>query len=411
MNISIKKDGKLIKQVTLQNQPLIVGRSTSADIQLLDATISRQHLKITNNNLSVTFEDLGSRNGIFFKGSKVRSKEIFPGQNVRVGIYIISVDALDPSEQKTIAMLEEGEEAKTEVAYTLDDVDMVDELTLDAPPIEISNPLLHADVVMPENDEDLHKASTNKSKTNNADSFMQAIAVSQPPHSLPDIEDMHDSKTHLDTQEESFAFENSNPSFASIEDAPMANLDQEDTSENIHPSNLSKKNIRETREDKNLEEDEKSFFDNGIATKKINSDEIVSSPVIENSNPLFSEVLKEENKEDEKTPSIAFSSLQSSPQIKSDDSPRDIFQNNHPEDQESNIETGAFTPPTPSSSRTQIRNFERVPSPAPSKTLSTAKKYMFVLSAILIAALMLFWIKMFNAPSFAKKPKHLLPKI
>lgn len=357
MNINIKKDGKLIKQVLMQDKSLIIGRSSSSDIQLLDQMISRHHVRITNNKTSVTFEDMGSRNGMYFKGKKVAVKEIYPGQTLRVGNYVVSIDAVDPAAQKTIAMLEEGE-GETEIALTNEDLEIgLEDHTVDAPPPVDTNPLLQT------------------KKKQEADSFMQAIAVSDAPANLEDGDHAPE------TMEQQSIPQAQNPSFTDIDNAPIATLGQAIEEALDEASYVGSEPETKTNPETHVSEV-------SIQTKKVEQS-------TGDSNPLFS---KEELEEVEKSAPVMFSSLQSDPHLKDNNSSRDIFsmsKQEETEDKESNIETGAFTPepPSTSSAKTEIRNFDRVAEPKKAKKPTRKfkyKKYMFFGTAVLIAILMLF---------------------
>jgi signal transduction histidine kinase/CheY-like chemotaxis protein len=78
------------------NKDLVyIGRSAGNDIQIKEKHISRTHLKVTRKHGRYFIEDLGSENGTYVKGELIppnRESEINPGDPVRIGNTIFSVD-------------------------------------------------------------------------------------------------------------------------------------------------------------------------------------------------------------------------------------------------------------------------------------------------------------------------------
>ena len=64
------------------NESVILGRSASADIQILDRRVSRQHARILVTADEVLLEDLGSHNGTFVHGLKVVRRALRTGDKV-----------------------------------------------------------------------------------------------------------------------------------------------------------------------------------------------------------------------------------------------------------------------------------------------------------------------------------------
>jgi len=72
---------------------IIIGRSAELDMVLVEDMVSRKHAKIITDERSVTIEDLGSTNGTFVNGEKVRSCELKDGDRILVGTSIIKLVA------------------------------------------------------------------------------------------------------------------------------------------------------------------------------------------------------------------------------------------------------------------------------------------------------------------------------
>ena len=88
----------------LEKAETVLGRGARADIQVNDAKVSRQHLKISlvqsgirkNAPTRVVVADLHSRNGLFLiNGARVYEQELRDGDKVRVGDTILKFEVKD----------------------------------------------------------------------------------------------------------------------------------------------------------------------------------------------------------------------------------------------------------------------------------------------------------------------------
>jgi pSer/pThr/pTyr-binding forkhead associated (FHA) protein len=75
------------------NREIVVGRSAELDMVLVEDMVSRKHAKITTSERGVTIEDLGSTNGTFVNGEKVRSCPLKDGDRILIGTSIIKLVA------------------------------------------------------------------------------------------------------------------------------------------------------------------------------------------------------------------------------------------------------------------------------------------------------------------------------
>jgi diguanylate cyclase (GGDEF)-like protein len=77
--------GPLIgKMYLLEDEKTIIGRSPDVDITINDTRISRNHLAIHLQNGRATLEDLGSTNGTFVNGERIRRRILENGDKVHV---------------------------------------------------------------------------------------------------------------------------------------------------------------------------------------------------------------------------------------------------------------------------------------------------------------------------------------
>jgi transcriptional regulator with GAF, ATPase, and Fis domain len=74
--------------------PILVGRSSSATLQLIDGKVSREHCRITvDGDGRLAIEDLGSQNGIFVNGARVEGRAALrPGDELAIGDSLFLVD-------------------------------------------------------------------------------------------------------------------------------------------------------------------------------------------------------------------------------------------------------------------------------------------------------------------------------
>ena len=77
------------------NREIIIGRSSDLDMVLVEDMVSRKHAKITTDDQVVTIQDLGSTNGTFVNGEKVRKADLKDGDRILIGTSIIKIVFVD----------------------------------------------------------------------------------------------------------------------------------------------------------------------------------------------------------------------------------------------------------------------------------------------------------------------------
>jgi transcriptional regulator with PAS, ATPase and Fis domain len=69
-----------------------IGSAQGNDVTIADPTVSRVHCELVTRGDSITLRDLGSTNGTFVEGVRIRDGEIPPGAIVRLGSSALRVD-------------------------------------------------------------------------------------------------------------------------------------------------------------------------------------------------------------------------------------------------------------------------------------------------------------------------------
>jgi pSer/pThr/pTyr-binding forkhead associated (FHA) protein len=76
------------------DRQVVIGRSSELDMVLVEDMVSRKHAKIVHAAGKLTIEDLGSTNGTFVNGEKVKQSRIKEGDRILIGTSILKVVAV-----------------------------------------------------------------------------------------------------------------------------------------------------------------------------------------------------------------------------------------------------------------------------------------------------------------------------
>ncbi len=78
---------------------IIIGRSGDLDMVLVEDMVSRKHAKIMTTGGDLVISDLGSTNGTFVNGEKIKSGRLKEGDRILIGTSIIKVITVDGHSQ------------------------------------------------------------------------------------------------------------------------------------------------------------------------------------------------------------------------------------------------------------------------------------------------------------------------
>ena len=118
----------------LSGKEIVVGRSSELDMVLVEDMVSRKHAKITSRSGQVVIQDLGSTNGTFVNGEKIKKTRLKDGDRILIGTSILKLvpahgDAADVDETEARAQLEALERSSSvEDAHRSDMTGRLDEV-------------------------------------------------------------------------------------------------------------------------------------------------------------------------------------------------------------------------------------------------------------------------------------------
>jgi predicted component of type VI protein secretion system len=102
LTLRIAKGKASSKEVTLAGKRVLIGRRTGCQLQIPSSLVSREHCVITDEAGQVTVQDLGSSNGTFVNGKRVKQKALSSGDTLGVGPLTFIVQLADgPSPSDT----------------------------------------------------------------------------------------------------------------------------------------------------------------------------------------------------------------------------------------------------------------------------------------------------------------------
>lgn len=123
------------------DKQLIIGRSSELDMVLVEDMVSRKHAKISLTNGKITIEDLGSTNGTFVNGEKVKTSRLKEGDRILIGTSILKLvrqganapelsDAQVKQNLEQVAAVQSTRQTRTAMTGKLEEVPLPDLLQL-----------------------------------------------------------------------------------------------------------------------------------------------------------------------------------------------------------------------------------------------------------------------------------------
>ena len=81
--------GVLIQEFPLEGDPVTIGRTDKNDVRVDHPTVSGQHARVEFTGEGFVLTDLGSRNGTFVNGRKIRRAVLRPNDWISVGNHVL----------------------------------------------------------------------------------------------------------------------------------------------------------------------------------------------------------------------------------------------------------------------------------------------------------------------------------
>src|SRR5215467_8170876 len=97
-----------------REKQIVIGRSSDLDVVLAEDMVSRKHAKISTQGGKIVIEDLGSTNGTFVNGEKIKQARLKEGDRILIGTSILKLvqrEAGTATELSDAEMRERLEEA------------------------------------------------------------------------------------------------------------------------------------------------------------------------------------------------------------------------------------------------------------------------------------------------------------
>ena len=91
--LSLMFEDKLMKQVSIGNRPVTIGRSPDNDLPVDNLAVSNYHARIYFEGSRLVVEDLDSLNGTFVNDLRVERATLHDGDSIWIGKHHIRVDA------------------------------------------------------------------------------------------------------------------------------------------------------------------------------------------------------------------------------------------------------------------------------------------------------------------------------
>ncbi|MGD9690359.1 MAG: FHA domain-containing protein [Phycisphaerales bacterium] len=93
--VMVKSDGSS-REIKLAREATIIGRDESAKLRIPVSSVSRKHceVRVDDDGDGVSVADLGSANGTYVNGKRVRQAELAPGDLLSVGpvVFVVRMD-------------------------------------------------------------------------------------------------------------------------------------------------------------------------------------------------------------------------------------------------------------------------------------------------------------------------------
>ena len=96
MNVSlvmVKGDGSK-KEAPITKLPVVIGRDEGVKFRIPTPAVSRKHCELLDDDGELVIKDLGSSNGTYVNGKRIKQTELSPGDLLAVGgiVFVVKID-------------------------------------------------------------------------------------------------------------------------------------------------------------------------------------------------------------------------------------------------------------------------------------------------------------------------------
>lgn len=88
-SLIVRLGDRVVFRFPVTAEESLIGRGDAADLPLDNVSVSRRHATLRLRGSKLLIEDLGSDNGVVFRGQKVKTAELGPGDEVVIGKYTL----------------------------------------------------------------------------------------------------------------------------------------------------------------------------------------------------------------------------------------------------------------------------------------------------------------------------------
>ena len=88
-SLIVRLGDRVVFRYPVTTEEALIGRGDAADLPLDNVSVSRRHATLRLRGARLVIEDLGSDNGVVFKGQKVKTADLGPGDEVVIGKYTL----------------------------------------------------------------------------------------------------------------------------------------------------------------------------------------------------------------------------------------------------------------------------------------------------------------------------------
>ena len=118
----ITLNGKIVQEITVDSEKLLIGRSSMSDISISHEFISKHHALVMKSGNALLIMDLNSRNGIFVNSKRITSKALRHEDIISIGDHRIKVIDVSTRSRPLLGELDISSTADTTAMKNIDDM-------------------------------------------------------------------------------------------------------------------------------------------------------------------------------------------------------------------------------------------------------------------------------------------------